>query len=409
MSNVFISKIHIKKCRHLENIDIELSKYEIKHLVLTGKNGSGKTSLAMAIANHLYLMHGPGSQCHVTTDGVSFLIPYKSEQDYVYGKLNIYFGAEKLLKSQIVNATERNTCLNHNAERIDTKNLHFDHLLSYLPADRRLSLRIPKSIEKVDLEDKKLSSNDFLAYMVFLRHQMTDALYDGDTSQTEKLKTWFDNLLQMLRKSFNEPHLQMKYDRELLNFRLTLPEREEFMLNEMADGYSSLLGMVAWLIMKMDGCSFMVYDKPGIVVVDEIETHLHVELQKLVLPFLTGMFPNIQFIVTTHSPFVISSLANAVVYDLEKQIRVEDMTAYSYEGIVEHYYDTSQYSKEAEKQFGIYMSLACKDDRTQAESMQFINALTYLKQVPDGAAQELVFAFREMEAKRNGGCLSGQA
>lgn len=38
--------------------------------------------------------------------------------------------------------------------------------------------------------------------------------------------------------------------------------------------------------------------------VDEIETHLHVDLQKKVLPFLISFFPKIQFIVTTHSPFV---------------------------------------------------------------------------------------------------------
>ena len=37
----FISKIQIKKLRHLENIDIILSDNQRKHLLLTGKNGSG--------------------------------------------------------------------------------------------------------------------------------------------------------------------------------------------------------------------------------------------------------------------------------------------------------------------------------------------------------------------------------
>jgi recombinational DNA repair ATPase RecF len=43
MSN-FITEINIKKVRHLENIDIVLGD-EKKHLILTGKNGSGKTSV----------------------------------------------------------------------------------------------------------------------------------------------------------------------------------------------------------------------------------------------------------------------------------------------------------------------------------------------------------------------------
>ena len=56
----------------------------------------------------------------------------------------------------------------------------------------------------------------------------------------------------------------------------------------------------------------------GIVLIDEIETHLHLELQRSILPFLTEMFPNLQFIVTTHSPFVASGLENVVVYEPEK-------------------------------------------------------------------------------------------
>ena len=60
---------------------------------------------------------------------------------------------------------------------------------------------------------------------------------------------------------------------------------------------------------------------PGgqLLLIDEIETHLHLELQKKILSFLTTLFPNIQFIVSTHSPFILNSLENAVIYDLEKK------------------------------------------------------------------------------------------
>lgn len=42
----------------------------------------------------------------------------------------------------------------------------------------------------------------------------------------------------------------------------------------------------------------------GIVLIDEIDKHLHIKIQKAVLPQLINLFPNIQFIVSTHSPFV---------------------------------------------------------------------------------------------------------
>lgn len=44
-------------------------------------------------------------------------------------------------------------------------------------------------------------------------------------------------------------------------------------------------------------------DLQGIVVIDEIDLHLHIEHQKVLLPQLISMFPKIQFIITTHSPF----------------------------------------------------------------------------------------------------------
>lgn len=44
------------------------------------------------------------------------------------------------------------------------------------------------------------------------------------------------------------------------------------------------------------------------------------------MPFLTSFFPNIQFIVSTHSPFVLNSIDNSVIYDLEKDIRVENLS-----------------------------------------------------------------------------------
>ena len=53
MDQVFITELTIQKVRHLENITIPLSKDHIKHLILTGKNGSGKTSVVEAMAEYL--------------------------------------------------------------------------------------------------------------------------------------------------------------------------------------------------------------------------------------------------------------------------------------------------------------------------------------------------------------------
>lgn len=51
--------------------------------------------------------------------------------------------------------------------------------------------------------------------------------------------------------------------------------------------------------------------------------------EKSILPFLTRFFPNIQFIISTHSPYILNSIENCVIYDLEKRIRMENMSGYS--------------------------------------------------------------------------------
>ena len=45
MEETFLTEVDIKKVRHLENIRIPLDNKKRKHLILTGKNGSGKTSV----------------------------------------------------------------------------------------------------------------------------------------------------------------------------------------------------------------------------------------------------------------------------------------------------------------------------------------------------------------------------
>jgi predicted ATP-binding protein involved in virulence len=123
-------------------------------------------------------------------------------------------------------------------------------------------------------------------------------------------------------------------------------------------------------------------------------------MQKEALPFLTTMFPNIQFIVTTHSPFVITSLENAVICDLEKRIVTQDLSAYSYDGIVEYYYGADKYSTDAKIKFEEYKKLAEIDKRTPIETERLADIIQYFKQIPSLGAPELMLSFLQFEQKR---------
>ena len=92
----------------------------------------------------------------------------------------------------------------------------------------------------------------------------------------------------------------------------------------LSSGELSILAIFAELLRRGDSAFGM---KPmdqftGTVLIDEVDKHLHIQLQKEVLPLLFSLFPKIQFIVSSHSPFLNMGLAEqsidrAVIFDLD--------------------------------------------------------------------------------------------
>lgn len=77
-------------------------------------------------------------------------------------------------------------------------------------------------------------------------------------------------------------------------------------------------------------------DLAGIVVIDEIDLHLHPELEQSVLPRLQKTFPSVQFIISTHSPLVLSGVENKpenVVYSMYTQNGVRSLSIHHTYGI----------------------------------------------------------------------------
>ena len=121
------------------------------------------------------------------------------------------------------------------------------------------------------------------------------------------------------------------------------------------------------------------YDLPGIVMIDEVATHLHLAMQRNVFKNLTELFPNIQFIVTTNSPFVLNSVETAVIYDLGSKLRVGSEAGLSklpYSGIVEGYFGASELSAKLKAQFERYKELVCRHEKYfgNADELHMISA-----------------------------------
>ncbi len=90
-------------------------------------------------------------------------------------------------------------------------------------------------------------------------------------------------------------------------------DRSPIRVDEMSDGYRTVTALVTDIVRQLHQCFEgnveWASDRPavnsgGIILIDEVDVHLHVSWQKKIGPWLVDHFPYMQFIVTTHSPYV---------------------------------------------------------------------------------------------------------
>lgn len=97
-------------------------------------------------------------------------------------------------------------------------------------------------------------------------------------------------------------------------------ENQKRELSELSSGFSSILKMLQSIIA---GYSYFTNETQianvrGVVLIDEIESHLHNQWQVKIIPLLKKLFPNTTFFITTHSSLVISQLKHGEAYRLER-------------------------------------------------------------------------------------------
>lgn len=351
----FISSIHIHDLYHLEDLKIEFDPAKTPHLLLTGRNGSGKTVLLRALRDFLH-------NCSQSAIG--------SKAEY---ERRIQVWESKVIKAS--NPKEQHEA---NKERlywqekakklygkielgIDTLSIHQAHqdgefLIAYYEARRIPEIIEPDNPIKPQIYTKasieETYTGEFLNFLSDLKIQGALAQNEGQEDDANHIKEWFENFKEILRRIFQDDKLELEFDYRNYAFHI-VSEGKRFKFTELSDGFAAILDIVADLILKMQregesvSQSFL---KEGIVLIDEVETHLHLSLQKEVMPFLTTLFPNVQFIVTTHSPFVLNSLDNAVAYDLEHREVVSELNEYSAESITAGYFDVRSASAYSEMQ-----------------------------------------------------------
>lgn len=381
----YITEIRIETLRHLSNIVISLNPKQRQNLILTGKNGSGKTSLLVALQKYLQAIND------------------KRYKDLIEDFIPRLPAIKECLINQYAAGVR---VLFNDSEHLEALYEQGNFITAYFPANRKTQFMKSQGVEDIKLDVSYRVSSEpgqlLLKYLIHLKTQQAYARNEGDIAVVDRIQQWFDRFTEALRILLDNDTIELQYDYKEYNFKIHQAGRNPFGLEELSDGYSSVIQIVSDLILRMDknwllGDEISQYDTEGIVLIDEIETHLHIGLQKKIMPFLTQFFPKIQFIVTTH---FLNSLSNAKVYDLENGMELEDLSAYSSDELAKGYFGADEYSEQIKEKIKRYQALREKPDLTEEEHTERALLRSKLRNIPKGLSKEIAEILDDMEGKQ---------
>lgn len=130
----------------------------------------------------------------------------------------------------------------------------------------------------------------------------------------------------------NDSQYSIFYDRQYETLMFQKNE-EIFSIFSLSAGYQSLIWMVFDIAYRMAVLNAelrdqLVLDTPGVVLIDELDLHLHPKWQWNIVEALTKVFPKVQFIATTHSPILIAAARNTWLINI-----TSDKSGWKYDGL----------------------------------------------------------------------------
>ena len=406
----FISEIDIEKLYHLSDIKIKLDSNKRQHLLLTGKNGSGKTSLLLEIEKFLKAIND--ERLSQIFEEYPMWIREAKKKVLSASSDSEKYAADKDLKQCLGFLKKYSDGVQINLNQYEGLEMMYHNgkfITAYFPSERKAQFMRPNGVENITLENTygidESAGDILLKYMVHLKTQQAYARNEGDQTTANQIQKWFDRFDSALQILLDEESIHIEYDYKKYDFKIRQNGREPFSFNELSDGYSSVIYIVSDLILRMDKNWLLEdkiseYDYQGIVLIDELETHLHIELQKKIFPFLTKFFPKIQFIVTTHSPYILNSISNAKAYDLERQVELDNLSGFSSDDLAEGYFEADAYSDELKNSLNRYEELCLRNDLTEDERAERAEIRIKFKNIStelSGVAKE---RFEDIERRR---------
>lgn len=344
-----ISRLSLENFKGFKDFN---QKLNARFTLIVGKNGAGKTSIldALSVAFGSFLLGIPvTSSRHIRKDeALETEREVEGAQDFVSafpvrieaegrithpltGQEQTVIWARELSSSQGRTTTKEARVLSVIAEdaykAITAGENPTMPLLSYYGAgrlwDRPLRPKRKQRPSRFDAyhysHEPQVSPQDLLAWL------RRERMLEFETQRpSERLLAW----RQAVESVFDEP-VEVTYSPSRDRIEVCFSERQQTVAyGNLSHGQRNILAMVGdiafkAIILNPHLGAGAVRTAQGIVLIDEIDLHLHPTWQRLIIPALLQAFPGLQFVATTHSPFIIQSLSEGVMLDLD-EMEVDD-------------------------------------------------------------------------------------
>ncbi len=348
MNSLGIERLKLTNFRCFTELEI---RFDERLTVLVANNGQGKTAVLDAVATALgpyvsafddgkdrgferddirWVRSGNANQMELADGGV--VLEASGSVDYL----------PAIWKRQLAGYKSRTTrrdaaCLTDFGKKLQSRvrreadgeptTSYCLPLVAYYSTDRLWNLRrlpykkLPRTSRMVGYTHCLESGSDFHLMADWFRYWSINALNQRLLAQNEGLRPSpgeHDHALEVVRTAINHclrptgwGDVTFSVEREEIVAKH--PQYGELPIGMLSDGIRSMLTLVADIAFRMVKLNpnlgpFAATSANGIVLIDEVDMHLHPEWQQTVLSSLLEAFPKVQFIVTTHSPQVLSTV-----------------------------------------------------------------------------------------------------
>lgn len=314
-------KLTIKKWQQFENVELRFHK---RLTILTGANGSGKTTILNILAKHF------------GWDVQSLATPEKDKLSKIWKWVTGLFVEKENNGQNIIGDIEysdgKKASLiipEHNSAQYQIQIQNQQKVeCFFIPSHRSVfryqslnSIPTQGTIDKRQAFDKVSGSNrnryfggNDVSSSFYMKETLVSWNIFGsgnkDMEPNEELLEYYKGFEEILKILIPK---EIGFKRFVIkNFEVVLEcDSGNFIIDAASGGISAIIDM-AWQIYMYSA------DKKAsfTVLIDEIENHLHPTMQRRILPDFVKAFPNVNFIVSTHNPLIVGSVKDSEVYIL---------------------------------------------------------------------------------------------